>query len=175
MTKDDLKKIKELAEAVIDVVSAITPDDAEEVRVDCNSTENVLEKYISAFSGGKHTFALDSDEGKVIERMCWYHRTAVNPFAAYLSKDFADYAAVAKKFLDACLAFKWCHDAEYNPDWDNSKETKWYLVWDYGVSRFVVFHTQSFQALSTVYYSSRDIAQTCADWLNYFFFQQPED
>lgn len=175
MTKEDIKKIKEMAESVLEMVSALTPEEDTEVNVDSNSTEVVLKKYIDELQGGKYGFVLDPDEGKVVNRMCWYHRNAVNPFSGYISKDYAEFASVGKKFVDACLAFKWCHDAEYNPDWSNRAEIKWYVIWDYNLSDFVVFHVQSFQSPSTVYYSSQKIAQKCADWLNSWFMQSLDD
>jgi hypothetical protein len=165
MTKEDLKKLKDMAESILKMVSAMTPDEDTEIRIDRHSTEHVLRKYLEHRRMDSDAMIVDGYCGDVISKFYPYQE-CTNPFSCYLSRDYADYAAVGKKFLDACLAFKWCYDAEYNPNWGNRQEIKWYVIWDYNLSRFTVFHAQSFPSPSTVYYSSREIAQKCADWLD---------
>ena len=115
-----------------------------------NATETMLKKYID----------------NVVDRYGYYKPNASNPFSRYLSKDYAEFADRAKRFTDACLAFKWCWDADYNPNWNNATEYKWYIVFDYFNDRFSVRHCELLQEMGTVYFSTKEIAENCADWLH---------
>ena len=115
-----------------------------------NATETMLKKYID----------------NVVDRYGYYKPHASNPFSRYLSKDYAEFADRAKRFTDACLAFKWCWDAVYNPNWKNATEYKWYIVFDYFNDRFSVRHCELLQEMGTVYFSTKEIAESCADWLH---------
>lgn len=115
-----------------------------------NATETMLKKYID----------------NVVNRYGYYKPDASNPFSRYLSKDYAEFADRAKRFTDACLAFKWCWDADYNPNWKNATEYKWYIVFDYFNDRFSVRHCELLQEMGTVYFSTKEIAESCADWLH---------
>lgn len=115
-----------------------------------NATETMLKKYID----------------NVVDRYGYYKPDASNPFSRYLSKDYAEFADRAKRFTDACLAFKWCWDADYNPNWKNATEYKWYIVFDYFNDRFSVRHCELLQEMGTVYFSTKEIAESCADWLH---------
>ena len=62
------------------------------------------------------------------------------------------------------LAFKWCYDRDYVPNWavDSCKYT---IMWDTATNRFD--YTWSNIALfNHVYFSSDFIAKKCAEWLN---------
>lgn len=128
-------------------------------------TETVLKKYIEAFGEGRSCYALGVISGDVISTYGYYKPNARNPFSKYLSKDYAEFAQRAKKFTDACLAFKWCWDADFNPDWKNASESKWYIVYDYFNDRFIVNHCQLLQEIGTVYFSTKAIAESCVYWL----------
>ena len=68
-----------------------------------------------------------------------------------------------KKFNDMLLAFKWCYDREYEPDWKDNDESKFTVYYDgeeYTSDEMVTYHA------ATVYFHSREIAQKCAYWLN---------
>lgn len=89
-----------------------------------------------------------------------------NPYQYYLTEELAKQAKELKDFNDKLLAFKYCYDLEYKPvfsgDYDNhayfvyydSEDGKYDYDWDSVCSRNIV------------YFSSREIAQKCANWLN---------
>lgn len=131
-----------------------------------NATETMLKKYIDAFGEGRSCYAIEDVSGNVVDRYGYYKPDASNPFSRYLSKDYAEFAERAKRFTDACLAFKWCWDADYNPNWKNATEYKWYIVFNYFNDRFSVRHCELLQEMRTVYFSTKEIAESCADWLH---------
>lgn len=88
-----------------------------------------------------------------------------NPYGTYPTEEYALMAQKMKIFNDKLLAFKWCYDRDYQPDWEHMGEDKYYVALDHTDGRFEVdsYTTWSFP---TVYFSSEVIAQKCADWLN---------
>lgn len=86
------------------------------------------------------------------------------PYLNYHTEEYAKEAQKLKKFNDMLLAFKWCYDRNYVPDW-TVKNLKYRIGYDSDKRRYDIcgYATWSY---FTVYFSSRDIAQKCADWLN---------
>lgn len=129
------------------------------------TTETMLKKYMEAFGEGRSCYAIEGVSGEVVSTYGYYKPAVSNPFCKYLSNDYAEFAQRVKKFVDACLAFKWCWDADYNPNWNDSTELKWYIAYDYVTKRFQVYCCQLLQHLGTVYFSTRAVAENCVDWL----------
>jgi len=77
----------------------------------------------------------------------------------------------AKKFKDKTqiiadlLYFKWLHDRDYEPDFKSSND-KWYVKYDWGNESFEVDYARFYSDLSNVFFSKKEIAEKCADWLN---------
>lgn len=68
--------------------------------------------------------------------------------------------------LAKLMKFKFCYDYSYVPDWSNENESKW-LVFFYAPTReYKVDWVTAWDCQSTVYFSSEEVAQKCADWLN---------
>ena len=88
-----------------------------------------------------------------------------NPYFQFLDAGYADEAARMYKLICMQLAFKWCHDRDFKPDWENINEGKYFLCFDSKDSTFLV-QGASYIQLNTVYFSNEDIAQKCANWLN---------
>lgn len=68
--------------------------------------------------------------------------------------------------LTKLMKFKFCYDYSYVPDWDNEKEQKWCVFFSAKSGEYRVDWEQTRDRLSIVYFSSEEIAQKCADWLN---------
>ncbi len=68
------------------------------------------------------------------------------------------------QFLADCIYWKELYDRDYVPDW-GSIEVKYQVCYNHTENRFDVSNNTSFQN-SGVYFSSFDIAYSCADWLN---------
>lgn len=168
MTKEDIDKLRELAEGMLKALEDIKPEEELE-KIDVNSTQVVLRKYLDAFAGGNFAFFFDPEECKITQKMHWYHPLSANPFCNYLSEDYARFGTWAKKFLDACLAFKWCWDPDYFPNWDNTDESKWFVAWDTKHNEFYIDCCCRYHNISTVYFSTQDVATKCARWLDTIF------
>ena len=55
---------------------------------------------------------------------------AEDPYDIYPTKKLAQQAQKMKKFNDLCLAFKYCHDEDYQPDWSNY-DYKYRVIYDF--------------------------------------------
>lgn len=88
-----------------------------------------------------------------------------NPYYQFLSKEYADEAARLYKLICMQLAFKWCHDRDFKPDWKDVTQTKYYLNIDLDSNHFSVDSVRVIKR-SVVCFSTSEIAQKCADWLN---------
>lgn len=83
----------------------------------------------------------------------------------YHTKEYAEMAKEMKEFNDKLLAFKWCYDRDYTPDWDDSSTCKYCVAYD-NYSGQYVRHSWYGDKYPTVYFSTKEIAQKCCDWLN---------
>lgn len=88
-----------------------------------------------------------------------------NPYGTYPTEEYALMAQKMKIFNDKLLAFKWCYDRDYQPDWGDMINPKYLVFYDYISTQYDVERVIPL-SLNTVYFSSYEIAQKCADWLN---------
>lgn len=68
--------------------------------------------------------------------------------------------------LTKLMKFKFCYDCCYKPNWDNESEFKWFVYLYTPTGKYYVSSYTTWDRPSTVYFSSEEIAQKCADWLN---------
>jgi hypothetical protein len=68
--------------------------------------------------------------------------------------------------LTKLMKFKFCYDYSYIPDWSNHDELKWYVHCNKTFGEYKIDLTATWDSPSTVYFSSEEVAQKCADWLN---------
>lgn len=68
--------------------------------------------------------------------------------------------------LKKLMKFKFCYDHSYAPDWGNQDEYKWFVHLYTPTGKYYVSSYTTWDRPSTVYFSSEEIAQKCADWLN---------
>lgn len=76
-------------------------------------------------------------------------------------KEFADKC----KLLAMLLHCKWYVDRDYTPDWNNEDEEKWQVFWGNTYKKYEVCGWES-DEYSSVYFSTEEAAQKCADWMN---------
>lgn len=88
-----------------------------------------------------------------------------NPYGTYPTEEYALMAQKMKIFNDKLLAFKWCYDREYQPNWEDTSENKYIVLFDSLENRFIFDCYVSWTA-NLVYFSTKDIAQKCVNWLN---------
>ena len=87
-----------------------------------------------------------------------------DPYNIYPTKKLAQQAQKMKKFNDLCLAFKYCHDEDYQPDWSNY-DYKYRVIYDFENNRYYVEQPEKYYC-NVVHFSSREIAQKLVDYLN---------
>jgi hypothetical protein len=68
--------------------------------------------------------------------------------------------------LKKLMKFKFCYDHSYAPDWSNKSESKWLVFFHTPTREYKIDWTTTWDRRSTVYFSSEEIAQKCADWFN---------
>ena len=109
-----------------------------------------------------------SDDGDVSDYLgsTFDDNVNYNPYYQFLTQPYAEEAARMYKMICMQLAFKWCHDSDYVPDWKNSAENKYAVYFNHVCNNYYVVAEQSCCDVATVYFSTYEIAQKCADWLN---------
>lgn len=157
--KEDIEKLNSLVAEVNALAEKIRNDCAEE------QEDNVLAEYIEAVNSGKYLLHWVNSSGDI---KCGPGACVLdnyNPYSNYVNTDIADKAAKMKKFNDMLLAFKWCYDKTYEPEWGGSDSQKYFIYYDTVKSIYAVDFFRSF-AVNDVYFSTRIIAEDCANWLN---------
>lgn len=151
------KTAEQASEDVIDMILSDYLRDTEHV------TNMVLSKYL-ADTRDSEVYYLNST-GKVDTSCSGRSLNDVNLYVNYPSQDFAERAQKLKVFNDMLLAFKWCYDRDYEPIWD-THHINFYIQYDVNSHRYEANGSDLVIHEGTVYFSTRDIAQTCARWLN---------
>lgn len=87
-----------------------------------------------------------------------------NYFNNFWNTEYAEKSRELIQFNNRLLAFKWCWDRDYEPDWKDTNETKFYVYYSEGYGYTWGACTQEHNNL--VYFSSREIVVKCCEWLN---------
>ena len=117
------------------------------------------------FENGETVYFVDTD-GNVCEQQ--YHpeifwETAQNN-RVFRSREMAELFAEKTQFIADSLMWKELYDRDYVPDWYMSKRN-WAIVFNHDSEKYeVVGHTN--WEFTNVCFSSEEIAQGLADWLN---------
>jgi hypothetical protein len=157
--KEDMEKLNSLVAEVNALAEKIRNDYAEE------QEDDVLAEYIEAVNSGKYLLHWVNSSGDI---KCGPGACVLdnyNPYSNYVNTDIADKAAKMKKFNDMLLAFKWCYDETYEPEWGGSDSQKYFIYYDTVNSIYAVDFFRSF-VVNDVYFSTRIRAEECANWLN---------
>lgn len=157
-------KVNALADEYQKSVEAEQVEPIDEAEQAEKFTDELLEDYFSCFNGSMYYL----NENSVVEEAAIYSDDSaydLYPYLNYPNKEYAFQAQKLKKFNDMLLAFKWCYDRDYEPDWVDDDNPKYTVVWNVGANRFdYVWSTLT--RCNYVYFSSEKIATKCAEWLN---------
>lgn len=85
---------------------------------------------------------------------------------AFKTREMAEMFADKTQVIADMLHFKQLYDAEFEPDFSNVNSEKYILIKDVHDNQFVVAQTGRLYSEESVYFSTVEIAQKCADWLN---------
>ena len=173
--KENIDKLNSLLAEVNALAEKINKEYSESAIME-NKEPDVLEDYESAFQEETDSIVyfldMNSDTKGVYNGGTFpfsesgrYASDYYNPYHMYLSEEHAKKAAKMKKFNDMLLAFKWCHDKTYEPDWSDSDSIKYYVYYDTSYESYSADCTYVCSR-NTVYFSTRLGAEECAEWLN---------
>lgn len=138
-----------------------------EVKTNSNE-EDVIAKYKNDYNNKGKQYYLNNYSNVDFIIMCEsferVEELSQSPYQRYLTKELAEQAKKLKDFNDKLLAFKYCYDLDYKPDLHNPNGDKWLIYFDIrdGVYKYLWDNDK----VNVVYFSSKEIAQKCADWLN---------
>ena len=137
-----------------------------EVNAIHDNEEDVIAKYKNDYcQDRKHYIGDDGCVSWIVSSIwCTFENTS-NPYRYYLTEELAEQAKKLKDFNDKLLAFKYCYDLDYKPDWSDFYEDKYYVYYSNKTHKYDV-NSITMWDVHNVYFSSEEIAQKCADWLN---------
>ena len=156
-----LAQINEIAEKANALAEEYNKS-AEQVEVENTKeyTLNLLTNYVNAFEDKMYWVEF----GDICHGNLAGTEEEILAFDNFPSEAYAKKLRKMNKLNGMMLAFKWCYDIDYEPDWDDDDTTKYTVVWD----KYEGFHRVCSQstAASQVYFSSDEVAVKCAEWLN---------
>lgn len=174
--REDIDKLNSLLAEVNALAEKINKEYSESAIME-NKEPDVLAAYKSVFQGETDSdvyyldmnseirVAHDYGDGFPFSKGGVYASNYYNPYHVYLSEEYVKKAAKMKKFNDMLLAFKWCHDKTYEPDWFDSNSIKYCVYYDTSYETYSADCTNVCDR-NTVYFSTRIRAEDCAEWLN---------
>ena len=140
-----------------------------EVKDNSSNEEDVIAKYKNDYNNKGKQYYLNSYSNVDFIIMCEsferIEELTQSPYQLYLTKELAEQAKKLKDFNDKLLAFKYCYDLDYKPDWGDFDEDKYYVYYSNRAQKYDVDST-SIWDIHNIYFSSEKVAQKCADWLN---------
>ena len=142
-----------------------------EVKANSSNVEDVIAKYKNDYCKDRKYYLNNNSNvdfinmGDSFEKV---ERLTKSPYQHYLTEELAEQAKELKDFNDKLLAFKYCYDRDYKPILSDNYDNRAYFVYyDSEAGKYdcdwdsIYCHHRNL-----VYFSSDEIAQKCADWLN---------
>lgn len=80
--------------------------------------------------------------------------------------DFAEMFREKAQLITDCVFFKWFYDRDYVPKWGWNKNKNWGVWYDTFYQVYDAFSNNLYDE-NQVYFSTREVAEKCAEWLNY--------
>ena len=169
MTIDE--KIKLLESRIAETNKLLTEIKKEKENEEKKNKESVLTEYWNRINSGKLVYYLDGynaiiESGFVDMNNVEYNDSNTDHYSNYPTKEYAEQAWKIKEFNDKLLAFKWCYDRDYRPDFSGDYDNRAYFIYYNSEDRKYDCDFMSVMNCNIIYFSSREIAQKCCDWLN---------
>lgn len=169
--KERMKAIMTEILAMLDEMSDESMTDAEPAP---EAEKSVHERYIDAIKSTNVVYTLDS-RGLVGTKRCAEiqdeladsNRDQAGCSYYYLDAHSSMAAAEFRLITDLLLMYKWAYDRDYRPNWTNGR-VKYTVARNMQSSKYEVI-AYEYMRHPTVYFSSHNIAQNCAKWLNELF------
>jgi len=138
-----------------------------EKKLDEAKNENKVPETLE-FTPGEDCWFINSDVevcAGIYTRGTGYHDNRVTRRQLFKSKEFVDLFDEKSQFIADLLHFKWLYDRDYVPDL-SSNELKYEVYFDPGCNEHDSGVVYNYPNIEVVYFSTKEIAQKCADWLN---------
>lgn len=126
-----------------------------------------FDEYKKTAECGLRVWFVDNGGELICTDMC---KESIKGNMAFPTKKFAEMFREKAQLIADCLSFKWYYDREFVPTWSRADKKNWGVYYDTFCKRYSVFNS-SFYDENQVYFSSEEIAQKCAEWLNYKYFE----
>lgn len=153
------EKANKLADEYTASEQAKAVDNAKEID-DETYTLDLLKDYVDAFNNEMFWVECDSISHGYIDD----DDSNVFSFENFPTEEYAKKLQKLNKFNGMMLAFKWCYDRDYELDW-NTLEEKYYVYYSNRYHKYDVDSVTTYDS-HNIYFSTEEIAQKCADWLN---------
>lgn len=117
------------------------------------------------FEDGEMFYFVDTD-GNVYEHQYheYFWEIAQNN-RAFRSREMAEMFAEKTQFIADSLMWKELYDRDYVPEWDIISRRNWVVIFDHARGKYDVVGYSTW-GFGNVCFSSEEIAQGLADWLN---------
>jgi uncharacterized coiled-coil protein SlyX len=129
--------------------------------------ESVLAEYWNCLNSGEAVHYIDSSN-EISEVLLFgaYDDNNTQGYSNYPTKEYAEQAQKIKEFNDKLLAFKWCYDRDYKPVFSGDYDNRAYYIYYDSEYKEYDYDWDSTCDENIIYFSSKEIAQKCCDWLN---------
>lgn len=84
----------------------------------------------------------------------------------FKSAEMAEMFAEKTQFIADCLFFKELYDRDFVPDWSCDFVEKYSVLCNSSTGKYCAYRSGLLYSTESVYFSTEEIAQKCADWLN---------
>lgn len=171
MTNNEkIQRAEQLIAEANALLNEVNADSINEEDVIAKYEEDVIAKYKEDYCDGKRYYIKD-DIGDdsiswIVPPDVYTFENTSNPYRFYLAKELAEQAKKLKDFNDKLLAFKYCYDLDYEPDFSGDYDYRTYYVYYDSEYNKYDYDWDNICDRNTVYFSSGEIAQKCCDWLN---------
>lgn len=132
--------------------------------IENDTNTNVLADYESALRN--KGWVVDISEPDFVYECGSFHNWSdySDHYMMYPTEEYAKKAYKMNKFNGMLMAFKWCYDKDYEPDWE-SDIPKYRITYNNILKRYD--YALSFElCCNLIYFSSEEVVHKCANWLN---------
>lgn len=140
-----------------------------EVKSTHDNEEDVIAKYKEDYCKGREYYLNSQSKVDFISVGDSFEKVelfSLSPYQHYLTEELAEQAKELKDFNDKLLAFKYCYDKDFVPDWNNGDTEKWSVYFDATNNRYCYTASYNCYYPNVVYFSCEIVAKECCKWLN---------
>ena len=156
-----LAQINELAEKANALAEEYNHSEQAEDKNPKDYTLELLKDYVEAFKNPMYWIEF----GEICHGSLAGGEDDIFAFENFPTGEYIKKLRKMNRLNGMMLAFKWCYDRDYEPDWADNSSYKYTIIWNKAFNRFD-YSWSTITICNHVYFSSDTIAKKCADWLN---------